>query len=100
MSFGELGRLLDRSSDLAGEIHRMLGGDALSLHDESPRALVTLAAAQASMEHGEALRVMLAQPLPTAGINMMRLHHEALTRAAWLLYAVTDWMGESRVRAV
>lgn len=88
--FGELGRLLDRSRDLEAEVNRMLGGDALQLFDDSPRTLVALSAAQTSLEHGTALRVLLAQPLPTAGISMMRLQHEALTRAVWLLYAASD----------
>jgi hypothetical protein len=89
-TFGELGRLLDRSRDLEQELHRMLGGDEIQLHDDSKRTLVTLSAAQTSMEHGVALRALLAHPLPTAGISMMRLQHEALTRAAWLLYAASE----------
>lgn len=89
-TFGELGRLLDRSGDLERELNRMLGGEVVQLHDDSLRTFVTLSAAQASMEHGVALRTLLAQPLPTAGISMMRLQHEALTRATWLLYAATD----------
>ena len=89
-TFGELGRLLDRSRDLEQELHHMLGGDEIQLHDDSTRTLVTLSAAQTSMEHGVALRALLAHPLPTAGISMMRLQHEALTRAAWLLYAASE----------
>jgi hypothetical protein len=88
--FGELGRLLDRSRDLESEVHRILGGDTLQLFDDSPRTIVALSAAQTSLEHGTALRVLLAQPLPTAGISMMRLQHEALARSAWLLYAASD----------
>lgn len=88
--FGELGRLLDRSRDLESEVHRILGGDTLQLFDDSPRTLVALSAAQTSLEHGTALRVLLAQPLPIAGISMMRLQYEALTRAVWLLYAASD----------
>lgn len=65
--FGELGRLLDRSHDLEVELHRMLGGDELQLFDDSMRTLVTVSAAQTSLEHGVALRTLLAQPLPTAG---------------------------------
>ena len=42
------------------------------------------------MDHGTALRVVLAQPLPAAGISMMRLQHESLTRAVWLLYSASD----------
>jgi hypothetical protein len=90
LTFGDLGRLLDRSGDLERELNRMLGGEEIQLHDDSTRTFVTLSAAQTSMEHGAALRTLLAQPLPTAGISMMRLQHEALTRAAWLLYAATD----------
>lgn len=88
--FGELGRLLDRSHDLEVELHRMLGGDELQLFDDSMRTLVTVSAAQTSLEHGVALRTLLAQPLPTAGISMMRLQLESLTRAVWLLYAASD----------
>ena len=90
LTFGDLGRLLDRSVDLERELSRMLGGEDIHLHDNSTRTLVSLSAAQVSMEHGVALRALMAHPLPTAGISMMRLQHEALTRAAWLLYAATD----------
>ena len=86
----EFGRLLDHSHDLEAEIRRMLGGDELQLFDDTPRPLVTLSATQTSLEHGIALRVLLAKPLPSAGIAMMRLQHEALTRAVWLLYAASD----------
>jgi hypothetical protein len=41
-TFGELGRLLDRSGDLERELSRMLGGEAIQLHDDSTRTLVTL----------------------------------------------------------
>jgi hypothetical protein len=88
--YGELGRLLDRSRDLESEVDRLLGGDELQLFDDSARALVTLSAVQTSMERGVALRVLLARPVPTSGVSMMRLQHEALTRAVWLLYAASD----------
>lgn len=89
-AYVEFGRLLDRSHDFEAEIRRLLGGDEVRLFDDTPRTLVTLSATQTSLEHGTALRVLLAKPLPSAGIAMMRLQHEALTRAAWLLYAATD----------
>jgi hypothetical protein len=34
--------------------------------------------------------VLVAQGLPTAACSLLRLQHEALTRAVWLLYAATD----------
>ena len=89
-TFGELERLLDRSGDLERELHGMLGGEEIQLHDDSTRTLVTLSAAQNSMEYGVALQSLVAHPLPTAGVSMLRQQHEALTRAVWLLYAATD----------
>jgi hypothetical protein len=69
-AYVESGRLLERSHDLESEVHRMLGGDELQLFDDAPR--------------------MLVKPLPSAGISMMRLQHEALTRAVWLQHAAFD----------
>ena len=96
-SFGELGRLLDRSRELEAEVHRLLGGKERQLFDDSPRALATLGAAQVSMEHGSALRLLLARPLPTSGVSLLRLQHETLTRAVWLLYAAKDQQVERLV---
>lgn len=97
--FGELGRLLDRSRELEAAVHRTLDGDALQLFDDSPRTLVALSAGQASLEHGTALRVTLAQPLPTASISMMRLQHEArVTRGNRQTAAGARLMAQSVVK--
>lgn len=88
--FSQLGRVLDRSRDLEVEIDRLLGGDAYRLADESVRAVSSAAAAQVSMEHGQALRALIVASLPTSAVSLMRLQHEALTRSAWLLYAASD----------
>ena len=58
--------------------------------DDSDRICASVSAASVALEHGRALRVLLADGLPTAALSLMRLQHEALTRAVWLLYAAPD----------
>lgn len=59
-------------------------------YDDSARITATVSAASVALEHGRALRVLVADGLPTAALSLMRLQHEALTRALWLLYAADD----------
>lgn len=59
-------------------------------YDDSARIAASVSAACVALEHGRALRVLVADGLPTAALSLMRLQHEALTRALWLLYAADD----------
>lgn len=87
---GELSRLLRRSKDLEAAIDQILDENGAQFYDDSPRLVVAVAAALVSVEHGEALRALLAHPFPTSAISLLRLQHEALTRAVWLYYAASD----------
>lgn len=58
--------------------------------DESDRIGASVSAAQMALEHGRALRVLVADGLPTSALSLMRLQHEALVRALLLLYAASD----------
>lgn len=59
-------------------------------YDDSARIAASVSAACVALEHGRALRVLVADGLPTAALRLMRLQHEALMRALWLLYAADD----------
>ena len=64
--------------------------DHFRAYDNSARIAASVSAASVALEHGRALRVLVADGLPTAALSLMRLQHEALTRALWLLYAADD----------
>jgi len=63
---------------------------ANAVFDGSPRGEAALGMCAVTMEHATALRVLMAQGMPTSGVSLMRLQFEALTRAMWLIYAASD----------
>ena len=69
---------------------RAIHADHFRAYDDSARIAASVSAASVALEHGRALRVLVADGLPTAALSLMRLQHEALTRALWLLYAADD----------
>lgn len=82
--------LLDRSESLDDTIVALLGGDAYRYVDAPARACASAVAAGVSLEHGRALRVLIANGLPSSAIALMRLQFEAVTRAVWLLHVADD----------
>ena len=85
-----LARILDRSDALESAIVDPLGGDGYRVYDDSARIAASFAACSVSLEHAQALRTLIRDGLLTSGVSLMRLQHEALTRAVWLLYAASD----------
>lgn len=85
-----LARALTRADELDAALMRAVDADHYRPYDDSHRLAVCLSAANIALEHGRALRVLVADGLPTAALSLMRLQHEALTRALWLLYAADD----------
>lgn len=57
---------------------------------DSPRINTSVAAASVAFEHGQAFRALIAQDMVTSALSLVRLQHEALTRAVWACYAATD----------
>lgn len=86
----DLARALARADELDDALMLAIGAANFRPYDESVRIAASLSAASVSLEHGRALRVLVADGLPTAALSLMRLQHEALTRALWLLYAADD----------
>ena len=58
--------------------------------DGSARGEAALGMCVVAMEHGTALRALMALGLPTSAVSLMRLQFEALTRSMWLIYAASD----------
>lgn len=81
---------LQRSAELDIALMDAIGAESYRPFDGTPRSLASLSAASVALEHGRAVRTLLADDLPTAALSLTRLQHEALTRAVWLLYAATD----------
>lgn len=58
--------------------------------DGSARGEAALGMCVVAMEHGTALRALMALGMPTSAVSLMRLQFEALTRSMWLIYAASD----------
>jgi hypothetical protein len=85
-----LGQALARADALDEALMAAIAAEQYRPYDASARMSASVSAACVALEHGRALRVLVAQGLPTAAFSLLRLQHEALTRAVWLLYAATD----------
>jgi len=85
-----LDRALARAEELDEALMRAIDAAHFRPYDASDRISASVSAASVALEHGRALRVLVADGLPTAALSLMRLQHEALTRALWLLYAADD----------
>lgn len=81
---------LERANDLDEALMHAIDAAHFRPYDESDRIAASVSATCVALEHGRALRVLVADGLPTAALSLMRLQHEALTRALWLLYAADD----------
>lgn len=84
---GALERMLMRSDELATVLSSILEDAAF---DGSPRGEVAWGMCIVALEHGAALRALMALGLGTSSVSLMRLQFEALTRAMWLIYAASD----------
>lgn len=85
-----LSHALARADELDAALMRAIDAAHFRAYDDSARIIASVSAARVALEHGRALRVLVADGLPTAALSLMRLQHEALTRALWLLYAADD----------
>lgn len=83
-----LDQILKRSDALESAIVDLLGANPYRLDADSTRMASRFAACSVSMEPAQGLRTLIREGLPRSGVSLMRLQHEALTRAVWLLYAV------------
>lgn len=81
---------LARADELDEALMAAIDAASYRPFDDSDRISASVAAAGVALEHGRALRVLVADGLPTAALSLLRLQHEALTRTVWLLYAATD----------
>ncbi len=82
-----LERMLRRSDELQKKILSVLGAGEF---DDSPRSEAAFGMCFVALEHGTALRALMALGLPNSAVSLMRLQFEALTRAIWLIYAASD----------
>lgn len=90
LELAALGQVLARADELDEALMAAITAEQYRPYDGSARISVSVSAACVALEHGRALRLLVAQGLPTAALSLLRLQHEALTRAVWLLYAATD----------
>ena len=82
-----LERMLRRSDELHERLLALLDDAEF---DGSPRGEAAFSMCFVALEHGTALRALMALGLPTSAVSLMRLQFEGLTRAMWLIYAASD----------
>jgi uncharacterized protein DUF6988 len=82
-----LERMLRRSDELHERLLALLDDAGF---DASPRGEAAFGMCVVALEHGTALRALMALGFPTSAVSLMRLQFEALTRAMWLIYAASD----------
>jgi hypothetical protein len=82
-----LERMLRRSDELHERLLALLDDAEF---DGSPRGEAAFGMCFVALEHGTALRTLIALGLPTSAVSLMRLQFEALTRAMWLMYAASE----------
>lgn len=82
-----LEQMLLRSDALHERLNELLDESAF---DGSARGEAALGMCLVAMEHGTALRALMALGLPASAVSLMRLQFEALTRSMWLIYAASD----------
>jgi hypothetical protein len=82
-----LERMLCRSDELHERLLALLDDAEF---DGSPRGVAAAGMCFVALEHGTAIRALMALGLPTSAVGLMRLQFEALTRAMWLVYAASD----------
>jgi len=85
-----LNAALQRAQALEAAILAALNTPDYRPYNNSPRISTSVAAASVAFEHGQAVRALIAQDMVTSALSLMRLQHEALTRAVWAFYAATD----------
>ena len=82
-----LEQMLLRSDALHERLNELLDDAAF---DGSARGEAALGMCLVAMEHGTALRALMALGMPTSAVSLMRLQFEALTRSMWLIYAASE----------
>lgn len=85
-----LNAALQRAQALDDTILAALNTPDYRPYSDSPRISTSVAAASVAFEHGRAVRALIAQDMVTSALSLIRLQHEALTRAVWAFYAATD----------
>ena len=81
---------LEHSQALDDAVMAILIDPVYRPYDDSKRINTSVAAASLALEHARAVRTLIAEGLTTSALSLMRLQHEALTRAVWSLYAASD----------
>ncbi|MCC8470215.1 DUF6988 family protein [Xanthomonas phaseoli] len=83
----DLDQMLARSEQMQEHIFGLLGEQGFH---GAPRSQVATGMCFVALEHAEGLRALMELALASSAVALMRLQFEALTRAAWLLYAAPE----------
>lgn len=87
---GALPMAMHRAEQLDNALMAAINAPDYRPYNNSDRISASVAASSVALEHGRALRVLVADGLATSALSLLRLQHEALVRSAWLLYAASD----------
>lgn len=86
----EIAALLDRSEELEDAVFSILEHVDYEHAFSDLRLDAGIRLAMVSIEHGRALRHLVADGLVVSAVSLMRSQFEALTRAAWAVWGAND----------
>ncbi len=91
--YQELGRVLDESAAFDLEVSRLLEA---GWNVSTQRLAVSMALCKVALEHAVSQRVLLATGKNNGtALALIRLHFEAIIRAAWVMHGASDnWIAE------
>jgi hypothetical protein len=84
---GALTSLLQRSDTLEKTLDVLLDGFT---HQDNAKNRVTVSMCAIAFEHGQSLKMLIAERRPTSAVGLLRMQYECLLRAAWLLHAASE----------
>lgn len=86
----DLATCLRRSDEFDTALIAALGVDQYRVFDGSKKVAASFAAAQLSLEHARAFRVLIEHEHSLSATGLLRLQFESLVRAVWILFAAPD----------
>lgn len=81
-------QLLARSSEFTEHLFDLAG--KFGPRRDDGRSRTAAAAGELSLEHGQALRILVAHAAGSSACALFRVQYEALLRAGWVLYAASE----------
>lgn len=82
--------LLSRSNAFVAHLEGLFDEAGFALETQPRRAMLSLIAANISLEHAGACRLIIAAGKPTSATALVRLQFEALLRSVWIIFMAKE----------